>query len=50
MFSSNMVDVNEEYVKGKYYSLEKNSGKENGRRTFVVPKNKIGILERMKKG
>ena len=50
MFSSYMVDVNDEYVKDRYYSLEKNTGKENGRRTFVVPKNKIGILERMKKG
>ena len=50
MFSSYMVGVNEEYVKDKCHFLEKNTGKENGRRTFVVPKSKIRILERMKKG
>ena len=45
-----MVDVNEEYVKDRCYILEKNTGKENDRRIFVVPKSKIRILERMKKG
>ena len=45
-----MVDVNEEYVKDRCYFSEKNTGKENDRRIFVVPKSKIRILERMKKG
>ena len=50
MFSSYMVDINEENVKDRCYFLEKNTGKENGRIIFVVPKSKIRILERMKKG
>ena len=50
MFSSYMVGVNEQYVKGKCYFLEKNTGKENDRRIFLVLKSKIRILERMKKG
>ena len=50
MFFSYMVDVNEEYVKDRCYFSEKNTGKENDRRIFVVPKSKIRILERMKKG
>ena len=45
-----MVGVNEEYVTDKCHFLEKNTGKENDRRIFVVPKSKIRILERMKKG
>ena len=50
MFSSYMIGVNEEYVKDKCHFLEKNTGKENDWRIFVVPKSKIRILERMKKG
>ena len=49
MNSSYMVDVNEEYVKDRCYFLEKNTGKENDRIIFVVPKSKIRILDRMKK-
>ena len=37
MFSSYMVDVNEEYVKDRCF-FEKNAGKENDRRIFVEPK------------
>ena len=44
-----MVDVNEEYVKDRCYFLEKNTGKENDKIIFVVPKSKIRILDRMKK-
>ena len=45
-----MIDVNEEYVKeGCCFLEKKNTGKENDRRVFVVPKSKIRILERMKK-
>ena len=50
MFSSYMVDVNEEYVKDRCYFLEKNTGKENDRIIFVAPKSKTRILERMKQG
>ena len=45
-----MVGVNKKYVKDRCYFLEKNTGKENDRRVFVVPKSKIRILESMKKG
>ena len=50
MNSSYMVDVNEEYDKDRCYFLVKNTGKENDRIIFVVPKSKIRILDRMKKG
>ena len=50
MYSSFMANIYEEYVKDRCYFLKKNSGKENDGRIFFVPKNKIRILERMKKG
>ena len=53
MFSSYMVDVNEEYVKDRCFFLlifEKNAEKVSDRRIFVVPKSKIRILEKVKKG
>ena len=50
MFSSYIVDVNEASVKDRCYFLEKNTGKENDSGIFVVPKSKIRVLDRMKKG
>ena len=47
MFSSYIVDI---WRKTHAIFLEENTGKENVRRIFVVPKSKIRILERMKKG
>ena len=45
-----MVNVHEEYVKDSCYFLEKNTGKKNGKMIFALPKSKIRISERIKKG
>ena len=37
-------------LKADAFFFEKNTGKENDRKIFVVPKSKIRILERVKKG